>query len=141
MLHLWMFLRPFKSWYAYFWFIWVNYLDLGFLDESLGLEGFLNEVFEIGFEKFEDNILNEFGIGIILGVEDMLNKRVDYVHLDNVIHALDDLKDLKLSTELVANFLNSFEGTLFVWISVLALEHDTWDERNKYQNNQHRWLA
>ncbi len=92
----------------------MNYLDLGFLDESLGLEGFLNEVFEIGFEKFEDNILNEFGIGIILGVEDMLNKRVDYVHLDNVIHALDDLKDLKLSTELVANFLNSFEGTLFV---------------------------
>jgi hypothetical protein len=37
--------------------------------------------------------------------------------------------------------LNSFEGTLFVGISVLALEHDTWDERNEYQNNQHRWLA
>ncbi len=92
----------------------MNYLDLGFLDKSLGLEGFLNEVFEIGFKKFKDNILNEFGIGIILGVEDMLNKRVDYVHLDNVIHAFDDLKYLKLSTELIANFLNSFEGTLFV---------------------------
>jgi hypothetical protein len=82
-------------------------------------------VFEIGFKKFKDNILNEFGIGIILGVEDMLNKRVDYIHLDNIIHAFDDLKYLKLSTELIANFLNSFEGTLFVGISVLALEHDT----------------
>ncbi len=82
-------------------------------------------MFKIGLEKFKDNILNKFGTGIVFSVEKMLKLGQDYFHLDNIFHALDHFEDLELSAELIADFLNSFEGTFFVCIFVFCFENDT----------------
>jgi hypothetical protein len=70
--------------------------------------GILNQAFQIRLQIFKDNILNQFCSTVILGVEDMLNLNERYLHLYDIIHASDHLKNLELSAELIADFLNSF---------------------------------
>jgi hypothetical protein len=59
----------------------------------------------------------------------MLSKSREYLHLDNVLHALDHFEYLELSAELIANFLNSLEGTLAVGIFVFGFKDNTWGKK------------
>lgn len=84
-----------------------------------------NQAFQIRLQILKDNILNQFGSTVILSVEDMLNKNERYLHLYYIIHASYHLKDLKLSAELIADFLNSFQSTFLVRVPVFRLQHHT----------------